>query len=287
MVYAHDPLIQYYIENNYNEVQQKIITDSFTLFATLEYQDFEDAYIDILSREGYRDPLSILDMFWNRLHRDLRYVLETFTVLVNTDIPASKLTEMIHGLSTLPHLEDYTEIQSILADIEQDTLSKLAHILPKVSTLSIHDIYDIVAKVDDTLVETLGEYIEELTNITDELDESLILSDANIKLYKQLAIYAKDYTPYGIQLLKEGVLYGQPISVYLQDLSLTNRDTAELTLDIYSIIILHDPSTTSILETYTDKVAMKIIEIDLQLTIGNLLIQLVGNLDGIEVPTDG
>jgi len=288
MSYEHDPLIYAYISNNFNPVQQSLVDRAFSIFHIVEYEDFEDNYIDIITKEQMEDSLGIFDAFWKQLMDDVNYILKEHAIEVDDTYPISKIVSIMDGIVMLTYLEDYEYISSVLASTEKDTLGKLATILATVTDISEHDVYEIVTEVDDGLLDKLRDYILEREQIDATVsDNDDNISKEEILMLQKMSKIKEGYIPYGIGLILNGIPPKQSIEYYLVAYSIKGKSLDEIAYDIYSIMLVHEPLMDDPIDTYRTGLVDIVPDMSSKMKIEAKLIEISSKLANIEVEVDG
>ena len=243
-MYQHDPLVFSYLSNNFSEEFIGLVDRLFSAFELVDYQDFEDKYIETISMEGVWDKHGILDQFLEHIREDCEYVLQKHGVKTYKDVSISDLIRFTDAVVSLNFLEDYGILEDIFTDLEMSDEEKFSECVYRVGELPRERILPLISELEEGLIDKLEDYVVEVQLLKEGLSEANKLNDEEKQTLRKIAKVLGEESLL-VDLLKRGVPIKGALFIYLAYLDL---DSKSLQDDIISILAITDPSMSKWIE---------------------------------------
>ncbi len=251
-----DNLIKAYVEANFNTEVVNLFARAFNAFDDFNLPDYEIGYFNIIGMEDNISPEDLKDAFVNLTYDSIKTIFTAHLVYFSEEITFSEQVEILEGLFKLQNLSDYTAVMTELATSETDE-EKFATILSQITILSMETILNLVTEIDPAFMSTLQTFVEEKEKaLGHKLSSSVELQRKIVDALKTFKVFMeselKQKTAIGFTLVESNVILGQPLRSYLPFVKdgLVSANLEQLTLDIYSLILLTDEGYNDPLVTY-------------------------------------
>lgn len=251
-----DLLTSKYFEANFNPEVVNLFSRTFNAFDDFNLPDYEIGYANVLGMEDNISPEDMKDAIVGLTYDNIKTIFEAHSFQLNSEATFSERVEILEGLYKLQGLSDYTTVMAELGTSETED-EKFAEVLSQVTTLSTETILSILGQVEPIFIETLQSFVEEKEKalghkLTSSVELQRKIVD-NLKTFKAfMDSELKQKTAIGFTVVDSNVILGQPLESYMPFVKdgLVSGDLDQLTLDIYSVILLTDEGYNDPLVTY-------------------------------------
>lgn len=242
-----EDLITIFIDTYYSDEFKQEVERSFGLFEFFEYNQAFQPFVDILMNESNLDQASMNDMFVQKLHEGLNYILQEHQIKLIDVATIHEKNEILLALAHVQNLVDYTPVIRTLETFEPDEI-QLSSILADISMLDQFKIMELIESFNPGILQTLKNFIYEKEK--DTTAEEL----TNPKLIKHLRLFASVFgeTPLGVQMARGQLRIGERFETYIDFIQdgILSPDEKQTALNILSVIFLSSDGFNSPLLVY-------------------------------------
>jgi len=155
-------LTLYYIQISFQEELKRVIYTSFSILEMFGLKFYEDKYIELIQRDDTIDTDNKRDNFLHLLQQDILKIINEHQVFLDKDmgVTLNECNEIAHFLYIVQKLEDYTDI-SYRLHAQDRAKNILVDMIESLSLISKSRLMEIIERVDDSLIASLKQFIED------------------------------------------------------------------------------------------------------------------------------
>lgn len=244
-------LIEKYIATQFHPDLGIELHRAFRIFDLFGLENYSLDFESILMQESILMSDEMRSWFLNTFHDKLNDIFEQCSITLTSDVDIYHKNEILFALDTVQHLLDY---QDVLPLLEADLLNEeiLASILFLYCELSQEVLLDSIQSVKTVLITTMKKYFNDKDTNKSMLPDNTTTMKELIYINKLFYTYNKNEETLGSKLINAEALLDRSIDEYLAmvgDIDL-KRPIRNVTLDVYSILILTYDGYIETLQTY-------------------------------------
>lgn len=246
-----NPVIDTYIATQFHPDLGAELQRSFTVFEAFGLEDYESDFDSVVMQEATLMTDEMRSWFLNTFHIKLNDILNQCSITLASDTDIYHKNEILLALDTVQHLIDYQDVLPLLeADLSNEEI--LASILFLYSQLSQETLIDILLTVKTPLITTMKRYFNNKDIYKSMLPNSQDSTKELIHVNKLFYKHNENVDTIGKRLILSDTLLDRTIDEYLAmaghiDLK---RAIKDVTLDVYSILLLTYDGYVNTLQTY-------------------------------------
>ena len=247
-------ILDIFLLEHYTPVVYRSIKQLFELFDILNFSHYEDDYMLAIYNEEFENKSDVPSIVFNLIKKDIDSILLEHRIYISDDATFLFKVEFLEGLVTLNYLKDYSHIDAILSDTDSTEFEKFIDIMSSVTSITPEDLSLYVDDFTPMFFDALKSYIKE----RESLEETNFKESKHHKIMKRLRKHTdlfKDNIAY--RRVKEGMSINLPFSEYLDNIDMSKR-REELSLDIFSFLIISSDGYNTPIQTYKKTISVKL-----------------------------
>lgn len=239
-----------FAERIFNPIFVQTVKKTFSLFEAFDHQNAYGTLFEIVIDESNSTIDDRALRFSVELASQLKYVASQHLLSLSDDASIADYLVVLEALFRLQHLEDYTEIESILSTTD-DAIDQMAQILETLCEYDQGRLLTILDDVQPRALSLLKEYIETVRRMKDEPPE--VIQRALVDRFRLFSQVLGEEN-LGSILVEAGMRLGYEIELYLPYLErkLGEGTPEEMALNILSVITISDTPSGEILKCFRD-----------------------------------
>lgn len=237
-----ETITYYFISNSYIAETQTELLNSFSLFEEFGLKFYEDKYIELIRKQDSISSSDKIDNFIYLVKKDLHDIIKQHNIVITTDIDVTvrEYNEIVHFLYLIQNLESYDEVSYTLFSL-RNSRHILVDLIESLTLLSKSRLLEIVQEVNDSLLDSLKEFIVDKLSTQDS-----DVSTGRDKYIHEFFTFINNHECLGKTLLEQGYR-----NLTLEELSniisinipnhidaLAQTNLAQAALDTLSLLII-------------------------------------------------
>jgi len=237
-----ETITYYFISNSYIAETQTELLNSFSLFEEFGLKFYEDKYIELIRKQDSISSSDKIDNFIYLVKKDLHDIIKQHNIVITTDIDVTvrEYNEIVHFLYLIQNLESYDEVSYTLFSL-RNSRHILVDLIESLTLLSKSRLLEIVQEVNDSLLDSLKEFIVDKLSTQDS-----DVSTSRDKYIHEFFTFINNHECLGKTLLEQGYR-----NLTLEELSniisinipnhidaLAQTNLAQAALDTLSLLII-------------------------------------------------
>lgn len=272
-----DELIASFINVNYTYELKEEIIKSLQLAESFSYKYMQDNMMDILMSTVDNSNDMLVDRFIIQLHKDLDYILEQHTLVLDENTSIQVKNKILQALCLLQDLEDYTGVICMLESFEDPTV-KLASTIADTVGMEVTDVLIAIESFDDEILDKLKDYIyaretQDFSAVDIDLNPYIENLEAFFQVYGNENVAAR--------FIEGNFRLAEDFDVYLGyiDGDLAEMEDKSLATNLLSIIYMSFGSLNNPIDIYRQHSAEIVKELNRISKIESMIIQMIGQVN--------
>lgn len=204
-----------FIQDNYNQDMQVILTNIIDLFEDLEVPNAQENYVAMMMDENNIEDIALA--IYQQIYNDSKEILKMFGIQVQDDTLLSQIGELIEAFTVLESYEDSVNVVAYLLG-ESTNVDRVCNLLSLVTPYPIEHWLTVLSEVSNTLIKTLLDLHSEKANNSQVDGEEELDTESKQKIVDRLKEFYKDEelkNCIGFQLITQGVVVGSTFITYV------------------------------------------------------------------------
>lgn len=246
-----DDLIDVFVKSHYTEELQEQIYVSLGLFTAFNKQEAFQEIPDILMMESYTETDDMSSQVLGIIIRELDDLIAHHTLALVDDTSIMQKNQILMGLYSLQHLEDYDPVIRALETL-MTVEEKVVRVLSIVTELDESVLMSLVLSARESFVELLKKFIYNKEELQPEYVPTGVANiSVNLKIFDE--VFGK---PSVVKyLVNTNILPSQEFSEYLTLFGtelIDHNSVLNTALTVFWLLLLSSDGTEKPLQTYRD-----------------------------------
>ena len=216
-----------------------IIAEGYDLNVRAGNEAIEDVVENLIALDQYIHPQEQTDMLRMAIESGLTAAIKEFGFMIVDETPLTFKIKLLRALLSLPFYEDKAAILSQLETVI-DLHEKVCNIINFVEYVELHDLDLYVESINAEFFNKVKSTCLDQTSIQEITEEDLIAKQIAITKVKHLKEASKRDDLVVVQLLRQNIVIGLPLSSYLISIIplLSELDEASVALEVLGIMLI-------------------------------------------------
>lgn len=275
-----DELTASFINLNYTYELREEIIKSLQLADSFSYKYMQENLMDVLMSTVDNSNDILVDRFIIQLHKDLDYILEQHTIVLDENTSIGLKNKILTALCLVQDLEDYTSIICMLESFEDPSV-QLSTIIADIVGIDVTDVLMVLESFDDDILAKLKDFIyaretQDFTAVDVDLNPYIQNLETFFQLYGNENIAAK--------FVEGNFRLAEDFDVYLGyvDGDLSQSDDKVLAVNLLSMIYMSFGSLSNPIDLYRQHSAEIVKDLNRISKIESMIIQMIGQVNELK-----